>query len=150
MRSLVPSIVFAALSLVGCGAPTPATPPTAHVTPFTRQEWRPMDPSHPQGPQVAVLWGDMKGPTAFLFRVPAGYEAGLHSHSDDYYGTVVTGQPAHGMTREEASPQEPGSTWFQPHDAVHYDRCTGSDGCVLMLVFPHGPVDFLPAKGSGR
>src|SRR5690554_541203 len=66
--------------------------------------------------QVAVLWGDRtKGSDdAMLLKMPAGFEAGRHTHSADYHGLAVQGTWVH--TNEDAKPVElpPGSYAMQP------------------------------------
>ena len=58
-------------------------------------KWVPYAPGNPL--QVAALWGDRtKGEYGMLLKMPAGFEAGRHSHTADYHGLASR---ARGCTR---------------------------------------------------
>lgn len=115
------------------------------VTSFAaaRAKFAPLDPKRPDGPQIAVLWGDhRKGPSASLFRFPRNYGGPLHIHSADYHLSLLEGTMKHwgGDEREaEALPLGRGAYWFQPRNQVHSDDCL-STYCVAFVKF-EGPID---------
>ena len=53
--------------------------------------WKPLE-GGPPGVMSATLWGDIsKGPYGGLIKFPAGFEAPLHTHSNDVRIVVVKG-----------------------------------------------------------
>ncbi|MFM7200714.1 MAG: hypothetical protein ACKO6N_07970 [Myxococcota bacterium] len=128
-------------------APAPAAP-TMTLAPVKDLKWQPLDPKNPGGLQVSLVSGDMyKGPTSFFLKMPPGSRSPGHTHSNDYYGVVIAGNPGHGLTSEAASTgQAVGSTWYQPGKQVHFDNCSGTAECVIYLVYPGGGFDFQMAK----
>lgn len=115
---------------------------------ITRGEakWAPADPAQPDGLKLAVVQGDpATGPVGFLLEMPAGANAGLHSHTGSYHAVVLDGAPAHWLPHEqgEGEPVEPGTYWFQPGGYDHGDRCTSDVPCHA-FVFNEQLLDFKP------
>jgi hypothetical protein len=112
--------------------------------PVASIKWVPYAPGNPL--QVAQLWGDRtKGDYGMLLKMPAGFEAGRHSHTGDYHGLAVQGTWVH--TNDGSKPVElaPGSYVLQPGKQVHNDNCKGTSDCII-LVHQHAAGDFIPAK----
>ncbi|HEY4220940.1 MAG TPA: cupin domain-containing protein [Myxococcota bacterium] len=132
-------------------APAKATAPAASFTPAADVKWQPFSPD-PKGPMVSFISGDPKGtgPVEFFLKVPAGFKAGEHFHTNDYYGVVVTGTPSHGDDEKTAKTHTAGSTWFEPGKHNHYDACPGKEDCILVVSFPAGPVDSIPVGADGK
>ena len=145
--ALLPTGLAHAADTPGAAAPAVAAP-TATVTPVGSVDWKPLDPKKPAGVQIAVLQGDLRGgPTSFFMKFPAGSASPEHAHTHDYHGVVVSGTPGHGATADAAAtPLAAGSWWNQPGMAYHYDRCHGPSECVLLLTFPNGGFDYVPAR----
>jgi hypothetical protein len=114
-------------------------------TPLSAASWQPYAPGNPL--QVAMLWGDRSKPVeyALFLKMPAGFEAGRHSHTNDYHGVAIQGTWVH--TNDGGKPQElgPGGYVFQPGKQVHNDVCKGTTECII-LIRQMGPGDFIPAK----
>jgi quercetin dioxygenase-like cupin family protein len=114
-------------------------------TPLSAIKWQPYAPGNPL--QVGILWGDRTKPVeyAMYLKMPAGFEAGRHSHTNDYHGVAVQGTWVH--TNDGGKPQElsPGGYVFQPGKQVHNDSCKGTSECII-LIHQMGPGDFIPAK----
>lgn len=115
-------------------------------TPLSSVKWTPAAPGSPI--QIAVLWGDRtKGPEyGMLLKMPAGSEAGQHSHTGAYHAVNVQGNWVHtndGDPKQHELP--PGSYAMQPGKAVHNDMCKGTTDCII-FVHQHAPGDFIPAK----
>lgn len=128
----------------GAAAPA-AAPKTMAVTNVADIKFGLFDPKMPDGPQVALVNGDMKGPTQFFLKMKPGAKSGVHSHTSDYWAVVVQGTPSHGASdKDPGKPLAAGSYWFQPGGENHHDQCTGATDCVLFLSFT-GPVDMKPA-----
>jgi hypothetical protein len=105
------------------------------VTPFQDAKFVPIDPTQPNGDQVAVLWGDpTKGPSAILLKFKKG-GGDLHLHTSDYHLVLLEGTMKHraeGEQETEAKPLGPRSYWFQPGQQVHGDTCL-TDECLMFV-----------------
>lgn len=105
------------------------------VVPAGGAKYVPLDAARPDGPQIAVLWGNpAKGPSAMLMKFKRAAGA-LHIHTSDYHLFVLEGTMKHWTASQpEASvpPMGPGSYWFQPGGAPHGDSCV-SDECVMYI-----------------
>ena len=114
-------------------------------TPMSAIKFAPVEPGSPL--QIATLWGDRsKGEYAMLLKMPAGFEAGRHSHTADYHAVGVQGTWVHtndGDPRQREFP--PGSYAFQPGKQVHNDACKGKVECIV-FVHQHAAGDFIPGK----
>jgi hypothetical protein len=100
-----------------------------------------------EGPlEIAVLWGDPTwGPSGYLLRIPAGFEAPVHTHTANYRAVIIEGAALHWIEGEDpmaAAPVGPGGYWYQPGGQMHGDA-NPTDGPSLALVIMDGPVDFL-------
>ena len=114
--------------------------------PLSSVKWTAAAPGSPI--QIAVLWGDReKGPEyGMLLKMPAGSEAGRHSHTGPYHAVNVQGNWIH-TNDGDPKPHElpPGSYAMQPGKAVHNDMCKGTTDCII-FVHQHAPGDFIPGK----
>lgn len=110
---------------------------TMVVAPFESARFVPVSPSLPDGPRIAVLWGDPNtGPSAVLLEMKKG-AVPLHIHTADYHLVVIEGMMKHWAQgqAESASPSlGPGSYWFQPGGQPHGDACL-TDKCVMHIVW---------------
>jgi quercetin dioxygenase-like cupin family protein len=105
------------------------------VTPFQDAKFVPLDPARPDGPQIAVLWGDpANGPSAMLLKLKK-LGGRLHIHTSDYHLTLLQGTMKHwaeGEQEADAKPLGPGSYWFQPGNQAHGDSCL-TDECLMFV-----------------
>jgi len=108
----------------------------------TELKWQPLNPNNPNGPQIAVVWGDLKkGPVGFIAKFPAGHKSRAHWHTADYGAVLIKGTWIHSdQGGPEGKPLEPGSYWFQPGKAPHVDECQGPGECLGYADF-RGPFD---------
>lgn len=152
------ALVITALSAFGAFAEEKAKPADAKaaapaasftMTALKDAKWMPMDPKNPQGPQIAVLWGDpSKGAATMFFKLPAGGKSGVHAHSHDYTAVVLQGGHAHGNTEADANkPLAVGTAWVQAGKAMHFDACIGKEDCVT-LIHTAGAMDYLPQAAA--
>jgi quercetin dioxygenase-like cupin family protein len=132
------SAAFLLTCVTAVAASEPARiPARMKVVPIEQAKFVPVAPSRPDGPQMAVLWGDpAQGPSAMLLKMKKG--AGpLHWHTSDYHLVVLQGRMKHwgeGETEALAPELGPGSYWFQPGRGLHGDACL-SDECVMQIVW---------------
>lgn len=147
-RVILPAIAFTAFGFAaGIFA---ASAPQMIVTPIEGAAFKPLDPSRPGSPQIAVLRGDpATGPSAMLMKFGKG-DGRLHVHSSDYDLVVLKGEMKHwgsGETVAAAKVLGPGSYWFQPGNQAHADSCL-SDEC-LMYVQWAGKRDSRAVESAG-
>lgn len=97
--------------------------------------------------KAAPGFGDLsKGAHSSFVKLPAGFVSPLHTHTEDYYGVVVTGVVANevdGTTKDR--PLAPGSYWFQKGKAKHVTKCLSANECVVFITQP-GKFDYLDAN----
>lgn len=104
------------------------------VTPFQDAKFVPSDPKQPDGPQMAVLWGDpLKGSSAMLLKFKEGSNP-VHIHTSDYHLVLVQGSMKHWAEGEQANAKllGPGGYWFQPGNQAHAGSCL-SDECIMFV-----------------
>jgi len=83
-----------------------------------------------------ALWGDSAaGGYGALVRMPAGFDSGLHAHTGDYRGVLISGVWEHVEADGRGAGQEllPGAYVMQPGMGMHIDRCKSSEGCILFI-----------------
>lgn len=96
--------------------------------------------------QVAKLWGDRaQGEYGMLLKFPAGFEAGLHSHTGDYHGINLQGTWVHTLADGQTKELPPGSYVMQPGMQNHNDVCKGPSDCII-FIHQRAKGDFIPAK----
>ena len=132
-RLFTVSILFGVIALTSDLYAEPM--PQMVVTPIEEAKFVPIDPSRPDGAQMAVLWGDPQtGPSSMLLKF--GRSSGrLHVHSSDYHLVTLEGTMKHwtrGQSEADAKPLAPGSFWFQPGNQAHADSCL-SEKCVMFV-----------------
>jgi len=95
-----------------------------------------------EGPEVAVLFGDLKkkGPVAFLALLPPGYRTGPHTHASDSYLVSIKGN-YHEFRPGEAEGKAlgAGGHLHWPANSRHDNLCEKSGGpCLNYAYFPNG------------
>ena len=120
-----------------------AAKPAAVLTPAGDVKWADV-PGFP-GVQMAAVSGDPgKGPHHSMLKFKAGFEAPVHHHTSDHYGTVVAGTLV--LTsggREVRLP--PGSYFAFTGKMPHSTKCDAGADCVVALD-ARGKWDVVPAK----
>lgn len=155
------TIVFAVASFLGAGCtqpPADANPPsdpdiTAGTQPIflsaTGLQWFDLDPVNAPGVQLATLWGDPAGGAFGAFmRLPAGFDAPLHTHTHPMKVVFVSGTY---IQEPEGAPVVrlgPGSFMMQPGgDYRHRTSCDADADCVF-FVESAGAFDMSVVQGS--
>jgi len=101
--------------------------------------------------KMAVAWGDpQKGAHGRFLKLPAGFEAGMHAHTNDYDSVVVSGTWIH-WEEGATTPKEftVGSYVHQPGMHFHNDRCKEGADCIL-YTHQTGKNDYIPAKAAKK
>lgn len=112
------------------------------VMPADDMRWTDLDPKGAPGVKVADLWGNHgKGAFGALFKLPAGFEVPLHTHTYDMKVVILSGTY---IQLPEGKPEfrlGPGSYFMQPGaNYRHITSCDPSSECVF-FVESKGPFD---------
>ena len=127
-------------------AEAPAAEPTSSVTAAADVQWMPANPEMPEGPQLAVIEGNMKeGAFSALVKLPAGHASPLHSHPAGFSGVVVSGTVHNGRTADDYIEIGVGSTWTEPANEVHFTGCAEGADCVF-VAHMDGAMGMTPAE----
>lgn len=78
-------------------------------------------------------------------KLPAGFVSPPHTHTEDYYATVISGVMASGPVGEPDIPLPQGSYWFQKGKERHVTKCLSANECVFFQS-QEGKADFLVSK----
>ena len=119
------------------------TPPQAEAHESFANRYVPADrtPWYVEAPGVPIklakLWGDRTvGEAGTLLTSPAGFHAGLHSHTADYWAVVVQGTWQHlvpSTGEGKGLRLDPGAFWTQKRTELHDDWCISKTPCVIFL-----------------
>jgi hypothetical protein len=147
MRRLLAVIaVCGALAGGAAAAAAKGSASRATIVGIESAKWAPVFPEHPEGPSIAVLWGEVQhGPVGLLLRFPAGFATPTHVHSSDYEAVVISGRFSHAAGKDATSALAPGSYWAQRARLPHVNTCSADGPCVVYITAPKG-FDFLPVK----
>ncbi len=94
----------------------------------------------------AQVYGDRNsGAHGTFVKLPAGFVSPPHTHTEDYYATVISGVMASGLEGEPDILLAPGSYWFQKGKERHVTKCLSANECVFFQS-QKGKADFLISK----
>ena len=139
-------VAAATLALtLAAGAAFAAEPePRNIIRPAAEHAWKRQSPELPT--QLTLLWGDRDRDGTFgqLVRMPPGFDSGLHAHSGDYHGVLVSGTWVHVDARGAGADVKlgPGSYVRQAGGEMHIDRCVSQEPCVL-FTFQYARADVI-------
>lgn len=140
------SVGMAGQVLAGVSASTGVMMKRAVMTSASEIKWEPYAPGSPL--QISVLWGDRtKGEYGMYLKMPAGFEAGFHSHTLDYQALAMQGKWVH--TDDLGNAKELGAMSYvwQAGKSNHNDVCKGPEDCII-FIFQKGPGDFIPVPAK--
>ena len=96
--------------------------------------------------KTAQAYGDRtSGAHGSFVKLPALFVSPPHTHTEDYYATVVSGVMASGLEGEPDIPLAAGSYWFQKGKQRHVTKCLSANECVFFQS-QAGKADFLVSK----
>jgi anti-sigma factor ChrR (cupin superfamily) len=125
-----------------------ATSPTIPIpVPSADLKWVDLDPNGAPGVKIAPVWGDpSKGAFGAFLKLPAGFAAPLHTHTNAMKLVIVSGtyiQQPEGAAEFRLGP---GSYLMQPGGNYrHTTSCDKTSDCVF-FVQSDGAFDLIPAK----
>jgi len=136
------------LAAVGSLALAGNTPSVS--TPVTELKYGPTgvsDGSHGEL-RAAPAYGDLThGPHGTFIRMPAGFTSPIHTHTDDYWGVVISGVAVNGQPGSKDVPLPAGSYWYQKGGARHVTKCISPNECLL-FISQDGKFDYIPDSKS--
>jgi len=109
------------------------------TTPFDEIDWTVL----PDGRAIATVRGDRQaGEHTTFVQFPAGLRTAVHTHSNDYDGTIIRGTARHFEPQFETSAKwlNTGSIYHVPGKAPHISECSQESNCIFSI-HQHGPFD---------
>ena len=101
------------------------------------------------GVQVAAVQGDpSKGAAKFFVKLPSGFSVGLHHHTADHFGVVVSGTMVQNVDGQDHT-LPAGSYLSYTGKKQHTTQCTDPAGCIVYLD-AHGKWDVVEEKAAAK
>ena len=95
---------------------------------------------------AAPAYGDLgHGPHGTFIKMPAGFVSPVHTHTEDYWGVVISGVAANGKPGGTDVQLPVGSYWFQKGGEAHVTKCVSPNECIF-FISQGGKFDYVPAK----
>ena len=112
-------------------------------------KWVDLDPTRAPGVKTVDFWGDhTKGAFGGLTKFPAGFQAPLHTHTQDLKIVIISGTFIHTPEGKPAVRLGPGSYLMQPGGNYrHSTACDQASECVFFLE-AKGAFDLKPVEGA--
>jgi anti-sigma factor ChrR (cupin superfamily) len=103
--------------------------------PASDMKWTDLDPTGAPGVKVADLWGNhTKGAFGALFKLPAGFAVGLHTHTHVMKLVIVSGTYIQAPEGKPEFRLGPGSYLLQPGGNYrHTTSCDQASECVFFV-----------------
>jgi len=146
MRYLLNKIALAA-AIAGTASVVAAAPegkPSIN-TPVTALQYGPTGVSDGVHGELraAAAYGDLShGPHGTFIRMPPGFVSSIHTHTEDYWGVVVSGVAVNGLPGSVDVPLPAGSYWFQKGGERHVTKCISPNEC-LFFISQQGKFDYV-------
>jgi beta-alanine degradation protein BauB len=95
---------------------------------------------------AAPAYGDLgHGPHGTFIKMPAGFVSPVHTHTDDYWGVVISGVAVNGKPGSTDVQLPVGSYWFQKGGEAHVTKCVSPNECIF-FISQGGKFDYIPVK----
>jgi len=92
---------------------------------------------------AAAAYGDLAhGAHGTFIKMPAGFVSPVHTHSEDYWGVVISGVAANGLPGSKDISLPVGSYWFQKGGEAHVTKCLSPNECIF-FISQNGKFDYL-------
>ena len=136
-RRLIPATLAAALAVMSAVAAADHLGVSAsRNVPVTTLKYGPTGVSDGVHGELlaAPAYGDLAhGPHGTFIRMPAGFVSPVHTHTEDYWGVVISGVAANGLPGSQDVPLPVGSYWFQKGGEAHVTKCLSPNECVFFI-----------------
>lgn len=119
------------------------------VIPAGDLKWADLDPKGAPGVMIADVWGDhTRGAFGAFIKLPPGFAAPLHTHTNDYKIVIVSGTYIQAPEGKPEFRLGPASYFMQPGGAYkHTTSCDKASECVFFLQ-SNGKFDLKPVKSA--
>lgn len=95
---------------------------------------------------AAPAYGDLAhGPHGTFIKMPPGFVSQVHTHTEDYWGVVISGVAANGLPGSKDTPLPVGSYWFQKGGEAHVTKCLSPNECIF-FISQNGKFDYLKSE----
>ena len=92
---------------------------------------------------AAAAYGDLAhGAHGTFIKMPAGFVSPVHTHTEDYWGVVISGVAANGIPGSKDIPLPVGSYWFQKGGEAHVTKCLSPNECIF-FISQNGKFDYI-------
>ena len=97
------------------------------------------------GPMMAgpAFGNPQMGPHSTFVKLPAGFHGEVHTHTNDYYGVVISGVVINKVPDGKDVALPAGSYWYQKGGEPHVTHCISSNECVF-FVTQAAKFDYIP------
>jgi hypothetical protein len=95
---------------------------------------------------AAAAYGDLAHGTHGTFiKMPAGFVSKLHTHTEDYWGVVISGVAVNGVPGSKDIGLPVGSYWYQKGGEPHITKCISPNECIF-FISQRGKFDYVTAS----
>jgi hypothetical protein len=74
--------------------------------------------------------------------MPAGFVSKVHTHTEDYWGVVISGVAVNGKPGSADLALPVGSYWYQKGGERHVTKCISANECIF-FISQNGKFDYL-------
>ena len=79
-------------------------------------------------------YGDLAhGAHGTFIKMPAGFVSKVHTHTEDYWGVVISGVAVNGTPGSKDLALPVGSYWFQKGGEAHVTKCISPNECIFFI-----------------
>ncbi len=97
---------------------------------------------------AAAAFGDLAhGQHGTFIKMPAGFVSPLHTHTEDYWGVVISGVAVNGKPGSADVQLPVGSYWFQKGGEPHITKCISPNECIF-FINQNGKFDYIPTANK--
>jgi hypothetical protein len=92
---------------------------------------------------AAAAYGDLAhGAHGTFIKMPAGFVSKVHTHTEDYWGVVISGVAVNERPGTPGAALPVGSYWFQKGGERHVTKCIAPTECIF-FISQAGKFDYL-------
>ena len=137
------AVMFLLVSFAVASDTAPVPVPSANL------KWADLDPKGAPGVKIAPVWGDpTKGAFGAFLKMPAGFTAPLHTHTNTFKIVVVKGTFIQGPEGAKSFSLGPGSYLLQPGGNYRHTTGCGKASTCVFFVQSEGAFDLIPVQAA--
>jgi len=147
VRKTVAVVLVAAAALLPCVVEARGGGKAVHV-PAGDLEWKDPGPDSNGVRYAAVSRDPLRGAARFFVKLPSGFSVGMHHHTADHFGVVVSGTLVQNVDGQDVT-MPAGSYFSYTGKKQHTTRCTDPAGCILFMDV-QGKWDVVPERSAAK